>query len=1224
MNFRALAAGLFFLCSTALGAEKEALILNAGNSGVTVSVQEPGRTILSIDLAELKYEQNAVNGEIEYSVSLPDDFEMSRGAYLGPQDVLLPTITRIIAVPFDSEPTVKILGSSYKEFERFNLAPADDEALASYRSSDNDFSMNFQANLVVGENAGIMRDLRLYSVTISPVRYDPENSTLLVYDNIEIEITHSGSKMTRYDGKISEAFSPIYKSILDNPLVFDPIEITRGAYWIIYPDAYLEYLDPLIEWNKTRGFSVRLIAKGDIGSNPTYVNIKNYIVALFDTCDVKPDYIAIVGDVTMPNNYGIPTRNYSNPHGSGDIESDNYYTFIEGNDYFPEVLIGRISVYSVTHLNQYIAKLFAYERTPYMGDTEWYHRASVSSGGDDGYFVSPRITKMLCREFMMNNGYTFVDTMFDSSGNIPASRVISSINSGVSFVNYRGYGDATGWTYPRFVSSSISQLSNGPRYPIMTSIVCGTGDFNDGWTPECFGETWIRSANKGGAGFMGNTNHYAHTVWTNSIDAGIYWGWFYEGSTTLAQGLLMGKMNLYYSFPSDRGVNGQVELYFNSYNILGDPELNCWKDIPMQMIADHPDSVEMGQNHFDVTVTDGLGSPLERAYVNIWKGEEIYDGGFTAANGEIHFDATALTEGSMRVTAVAPGYIPYEGSAEYYSNSVTIGYLSHIIDDDASGESSGNGNSVLNPSETIELSLELKNYGLTETAHNVTAVLSSNNEYIEVMRDSAGFGDIAPEGVGTSNQPYLVNVHPDAANMARSGLILVITDNEGHSWNAIIHENVEAAEFSVDSVTVIDAGDGRIDPGEICELRISLSNIGDLGIESGAGILRTSDDQVTIMDSLAAFGNCPPGESFDNQNNTFILRADDFIYVGHVINFTLELTGIGPQVVTTAFSLPVGEISSHDPIGPDDYGYYCFDNTDTSYTYHPEFDWIPIDTQNWQYVQIGDDEVRLITLPFTVSYYGEEFERLTICDNGFVALGGTDWNAWYNTPIPAPQNAPGMVAAFWDDFKQSGLRIYYYHDVDNGRFIVGWNNAYDEDVFRYQTFEIIFLDLTAWPTLTGDNEILFQYNSVSSPYSMSAGICSPDRRDGIGYIFNNNYAAGAANITNGRALKFTTGSMYFTGTEDESKLARGFSLAQSYPNPFNASAAIEFSIPSAGNVQLEIFNVLGQKITTLVDNELQAGSHKVIWNAGDIPSGVYFYRLSWPQGAETKRMTLLK
>jgi hypothetical protein len=1212
---------LFCLPTILFGAQTGSFQLGSGSSSVIATVQQTDRTVMDFQLDRLDYELSAIEGNNLYRISLPDDFVMSRGAFLGPGNAILPTVTRLIAVPFDSDPSLRVTRSGYVDFNGITLAAADAEESESLPRREGESFYRFQSELVTGEAAGTMRDLRLYAITISPVHYDTASGRLRVYDDIQIEISHPGTQMTRHGEQISEAFAPIYKSILDNTLVFDPVQITRGAYWIIYPDPYLANVLPIADWKKSKGYAVELIPKSHI-TPMTYTGIRNYLLARFDSCLVKPDYIVIVGDVTMPNGYGIPTRPYSNSYGTG--YSDNFYSFLHGNDYFPEVLIGRISIRSTTDLQSYIDKLFSYERTPYMTQTDWYLRATVVAGSDGGNFISPRLTKLWCRERMMDSGFTQVDTLFATYYNdIPPSEINASIDNGIAFVNYRGYGGADGWVPPYYNTYDMQELSNGPMYPIMTSIVCGTGDFSSSTDP-CFGEAWIRYNNKGGAGFIGNTNHDAHTRWTNALDVGIYWGWFTEGLTTLAQAEFMGKMNVYYCFPAYRNIGDQVDLYFNTYNDLGDPEVNCWTAVPRQMTVTFPDSVAFGQNRLDVHIQDVSGVPLAGAVVCLWKGDEAFVTEFTGADGTCEFAINLQTPGIVKLTATAKNFMPLEDSVIFYPGGVTVSYLSHIVDDDSTGESIGDGDGVANPSETIELPIMLENFGQSDTAFGVTASITSEYQGIEILRGTAGYSAIAPGDSASSVLPFLIHVRSDAVDGVQAPLLIDISDTGGHSWHGITtHLTIAAAQLVVDSIYVLNDDDGTIDPGETVDLVLKVLNSGRRAIRGATANLRVSDSTVRIIDSLAVFGDCEPGNAVYNTDDHYTIQVDSGAFNGHLVNFKLDFAGQGPQVVLSGFFQQVGVIHSYDPIGPDHYGYYCFDNTDTAYQYHPVYNWIDINIA-WPYVVLADDDVATISLPFDVKYYGQTYTQITICDNGYIAMGDTWWANFFNAPIPGPQDAEAMIAPFWDDISQTGLRIYHYYDSANGWFVLGWKNAYDGDNNRNQTFEIIILDESVWPTITQDNEIIFQYNLVQTPTSVSVGICSPDRRDGIQYLFDNSLTRGAANLVNGRAIRFTTGSLYSTASDNEITVPAEVSLTQNYPNPFNPSTTIEFSIPIPQAVRIDVFNVLGQKVETVLDRSLPAGSHSFTWNARGKTSGVYFYRLATPDKVITRRMTLLK
>jgi len=94
---------------------------------------------------------------------------------------------------------------------------------------------------------------------------------------------------------------------------------------------------------------------------------------------------------------------------------------------------------------------------------------------------------------------------------------------------------------------------------------------------------------------------------------------------------------------------------------------------------------------------------------------------------------------------------------------------------------------------------------------------------------------------------------------------------------------------------------------------------------------------------------------------------------------------------------------------------------------------------------------------------------------------------------------------------------------------------------------------------------------------------------------------------------------------DTDKILPGsYSLAQNYPNPFNPVTEILFDLPRASWVKLEVYNLIGQKVATLADGRLAAGSHIVHWDAGDFASGVYLYKLETEAFKATKKMVLLK
>jgi hypothetical protein len=97
-----------------------------------------------------------------------------------------------------------------------------------------------------------------------------------------------------------------------------------------------------------------------------------------------------------------------------------------------------------------------------------------------------------------------------------------------------------------------------------------------------------------------------------------------------------------------------------------------------------------------------------------------------------------------------------------------------------------------------------------------------------------------------------------------------------------------------------------------------------------------------------------------------------------------------------------------------------------------------------------------------------------------------------------------------------------------------------------------------------------------------------------------------------------------TGIEDEVLTADNFSLAQNYPNPFNPATVIEFSIPMNGRVSLKIYDILGQEVMSLLNEEMNRGVHRVNFDASKLSSGIYFYTLQSGDYMQSKKMMLIK
>ncbi|MCH8299681.1 MAG: T9SS type A sorting domain-containing protein [Candidatus Marinimicrobia bacterium] len=94
--------------------------------------------------------------------------------------------------------------------------------------------------------------------------------------------------------------------------------------------------------------------------------------------------------------------------------------------------------------------------------------------------------------------------------------------------------------------------------------------------------------------------------------------------------------------------------------------------------------------------------------------------------------------------------------------------------------------------------------------------------------------------------------------------------------------------------------------------------------------------------------------------------------------------------------------------------------------------------------------------------------------------------------------------------------------------------------------------------------------------------------------------------------------------EDEEAFSRSFNLYPNYPNPFNPSTTISFTLSNASRVSLLIYDIHGREVESLIEGIQPAGSHSIEWNASNLASGVYFYRLTADEFIQTRKMILIK
>lgn len=270
-----------------------------------------------------------------------------------------------------------------------------------------------------------------------------------------------------------------------------------------------------------------------------------------------------------------------------------------------------------------------------------------------------------------------------------------------------------------------------------------------------------------------------------------------------------------------------------------------------------------------------------------------------------------------------------------------------------------------------------------------------------------------------------------------------------------------------------------------------------------------------------------------------------------------------------------------------------------------------------------------------VRHYGLHFDYLSICSNGWLALGSTTSTSSNNVALPSSSFVPNGVAVFWDDLDLTGPATWWYRRDANQRFIAEWDSVPRMGTTSYNSFEIIVLDtsLSSVRAPTRDSEIILQWKRAQDISSMTVGQQNAAMNVGLNCYYNGIYDSSMAPIIPGRALKFTTDPPRQQGIEfgigSGPSLPLRFALGPAVPNPAKGSIAFSYDLPVETGVSLKVYNLSGQLVRTLASGSEQAGYKHATWDGrGEdglrVASGVYFYRLEAGAFAATKKLVVIR
>jgi hypothetical protein len=923
----------------------------------------------------------------------------------------------------------------------------------------------------------------------------------------------------------------------------------EGTYLIITAPAFREALEPLVQWKREKGLAVRVATTDETGV--ARGQIQSWIGNLYRNDPRPPQFVLLVGDVE-----DVPAFDF---HG---VVSDLPYAMQDGNDFLPDMLIGRLSVSDQSQAQTVVAKILRHESDPFReeGSTgaDWMGRALVV--GADYASSTPRAVSRWIRGNLLDDGFSRVDSVYFPPHQGSGTALIRArINAGVSLVTYRGWAyGPQGWQPPTFISDHVKGLTNDWMLPAVFSFVCLNNKFDE---PECFGEAWLRAGTpeqpRGAVAFIGNGEHWSHTRFNDAMAIGAMGGIHDDGIRRLGDVLDYAKMHLLRQFPleipyaSEGGES--VEFYFHIYNLLGDPEMELWIGPPRGIVVMHPDTLDLGANQVAAEVVSNPGGfAVAGVRVALSQGDRVLGCAWTDDAGHVRVPVEGLVGGiPVKVTVTGRNCQPYRGGMIPAARPGRPGLAGSAVREDGSGGTLGNADGIANPGETVALLVSLRNPGLTALSGATASLDPWGADSVETA--SVSFPQIAPGATGDASAPFLVRLRREAEDGTPARFTLRVAAGGPASLLDLAFA-LAAPSLRYEAH---HAGEGFV-PGAETDVSVTVRNEGSVAANTVRAVLRSLDPELlTVVDSTADVGTLAPGAVAGVQT-PFRVRASTHAAVGAAANLQLILTSSEGNESRTGFALSLGTADHTSPLGGSPYGYWAYDNSDTDYPdTAPLYQWTEISrTFGGRGTLLSLDSnpndendpngTAIVPLSFPFRFYGLDYDRLKVSDNGWVSFDlGNDFD-YYNWSMPTTYGDGAKLAAFWDNLypgkKDSrgnlvGDGVYVWPDSVGHRLFIEWSRIGNTDqpatppatplfFTDLQTFQIVLHDPTFYPTPTGDGMIEFRYKQILNVdrgrmYS-TVGIMDQAGSDGIQYTYSNQYPVQAAPLSPGLIIRWTT------------------------------------------------------------------------------------------------------
>lgn len=492
------------------------------------------------------------------------------------------------------------------------------------------------SNSVKITDEGTIRGRRIGLFEFCPVTfYDPQTGELEYISHARINIRYSSPLEPVEERLRSRVFDELLSQILLVPEDIPEYPELPITYWIIYADEFADTVNLLVQWKNTLGYNVVSTPISSIGA--TTSQIENAVRNAYNSWEHAPDFVLFVGDALQ-----IPPQ--EGTAGFGGHPTDLRYFTVDGTDYLPDILYGRMSCATISQVSAIINKTIEYE-TFSFAETDWLRHVVLPACGDDGFWDIAEGTHRYVINTYIHPPRFAPDTIFarilgDSAG----VAMIDAINRGAVVVDYTGHGWEGGWANPPMESSQVYALTNSGKNTIAIGNACLTAKFDE---PECFGEAWIRAPQVGAVVYIGGSNS---TLWNEDDVWERRWfdAFFSDSFGSVAAATYKALVAVRLSGST------YAEYYFEIYHTLGDPSLwPFWGQV-------EPITLDFSEWGDVIPITeDILNIPcaVENAIVSIWRPDgRLGVGSVIAGSARITPEFVPETQDTATVVAHKPNF----------------------------------------------------------------------------------------------------------------------------------------------------------------------------------------------------------------------------------------------------------------------------------------------------------------------------------------------------------------------------------------------------------------------------------------------------------------------------------------------------------------------------------------------------------------------------------------